>query len=154
MTEEEARIPIIKLWDCLLVPLQGDITDRQADLLTADVLRRVQTQAARGMLLDVSGVWLMDSHLCSVLARLAAAAQLMGARSIISGMKPEIVLTLQAMGVGFERVETCLNLEDALQRLGISVSRRLSDDDLAGDASAPASLESLGLRTLPYLEER
>lgn len=138
MTDEETRIPIIKLWDCLLVPLQGDINDRQADMLTVDVLRRIQTQDARGMLLDVSGVWLMDSHLCAVLARLAAVAQLMGARTIISGMKPEIVLTLQAMGVGFERTETSLNLEDALQRLGISVVRHsdAGDDDVVAEALA------------------
>src|SRR4026207_784799 len=98
MSSTEAnRIPIIKLWNLLLVPLQGMIDDSVAEQLSQDVLKRIQASEVTGLIMDVTGLWLMDSHLCAVLSRIASAALLMGTRTVICGMSPEIALTLQTM---------------------------------------------------------
>ena len=113
------QIPIITLWNLLLVPLQGDISDRQAEQLTEAVLGRIARGSVRALIIDASGVWMMDSHLCNTLTRLSASAQLMGAPSIICGVSPEVVMTLQAMGVELSRMRTALTLEDALESFQI-----------------------------------
>lgn len=133
----DTSIPIIRLWSSLLVPLQGEISDRQADRLFDDVLRAIDRLGARGLVLDLSGVWMMDSHLCSILARIATAAGFMGARCIVTGLSPEIVMTLQAMDITLGGIETTLSMEQALGRLGIRI-----DDDHAVDPLALSRVDS------------
>lgn len=137
-----SRIPIIPLWGQLIVPLQGDITDAQAAQLCSDVLRDIQRTGAKGMVVDISGLWLVDSHLCAVLARLAASARLMGTRTVLCGMGADVALTLQSMGIQLDNVETALGLEEGLSLLGVRAvgartpeaereeSRRLADEML------------------------
>lgn len=120
MDADYARIPIIKLWHLLLIPLQGEMTDELANQLTSEVLDRIHQLGCSGLIIDITGLWLVDSHLCAVLSQLSAAAALMGARTYISGMKPEIALTLETMGVQLKGASTTLDLEDALALLGIS----------------------------------
>jgi rsbT antagonist protein RsbS len=119
MESDYNRIPIIAFWDLLLVPLQGDVTDDIAARLVAEVLERIHKTGASGLMIDITGLWLVDSHLCAVLSKLAAAASLMGARTIISGMKPEIAMALETMGVGLGDVTATLDLETALGLLGV-----------------------------------
>lgn len=140
-TRDEARIPIIKLWDYLLVPLQGDISDGQAALLKHDVLERIRHTSCVGVVVDLSGLWLVDSHLCAVIATLAASARLMGTTTVISGMKPDVALTLQTMGIDLAGVRSARNLEHAITLLDGShrstavstsrASRALADEMLA-----------------------
>lgn len=125
----ESSVPVIQIWNRLLVPLQGEVTDAQADRLFDDVLRAIQRFGAEGLVLDVSGVWLMDSHLCAILARIAAAARFMGARCLLSGLSPEVVLTLQAMDIELIGIETTLTLEAALFELGVRLAPAQRDDD-------------------------
>lgn len=115
-----ARIPIIKLWHLLLIPLQGEMTDDLANQLMNEVLDRIHELGCSGLVIDITGLWLVDSHLCSVLSQLSSAAALMGARTFISGMKPDIALTLETMGVQLTGVSTTLDLEDALELLGVN----------------------------------
>lgn len=121
MTTELRRLPIIKLWNRIVVPIQGEITDDHAEQLSQEVLREIHESGARGLVLDLTGVWIMDSHLCSVLSNLALAAKLMGTPTIISGLSPEIAMTLQTMGVELVAVRTALSLEHALTMLGLEV---------------------------------
>lgn len=120
---ESKRLPIINLWDRILVTLQGDVTDDLAEQLNTDVLRAIHESGARGLVVDLTGVWIMDSHLCAVLTNLAGAARLMGTPTILSGMSPEIAMTLQAMGVELASIRTALTLEQALTMLGLDVRR-------------------------------
>ena len=119
MSTELQRVPIIKIWDILLVPLQGEITDDVAARLKSDVLERIHADGATGLVIDVTALWMMDSHLCSVISRLAAASSLMGARTFLCGMNPEIALTIHAMGLDLESVQATLTLEEALELLGV-----------------------------------
>jgi rsbT antagonist protein RsbS len=115
-----ARIPIIKLWHLLLIPLQGEMTDELANQLMNEVLDRIHQLGCSGLVIDITGLWMVDSHLCAVLSQLSSAASLMGARTFISGMKPDIALTLETMGVQLQGVSTTLDLEDALELLGVT----------------------------------
>lgn len=123
------NVTCIPLWDCLIVPLHGDVSDTHADELVTEVLERVQRDQCFGVLVDLSGVWTLDSHLCSVLARLALAAKMMGAKTVLSGMKPDIAMTLEAMGIELRGIETVATLEDALGSMGITRVRRPRDED-------------------------
>ncbi len=127
MMDNYNGIPIIKFWDLLLVPLQGDLTDDMAARLVSEVLDRIYKDGSRGLIIDITGLWLVDSHLCAVLSQLASAAALMGASTIISGMKPEIAMTLETMGIRMENVTTTLDLETALDAHGV---RRTEMDEL------------------------
>lgn len=118
---QQYDIPIIELWGHLLVSLQGDISDSQMERLRGGVLERIRDRGTDGLVLDASGVWLMDSHLCAVLGRLATAARLMGARPVLCGLSPGVVLTLQEMGIELAGIEAALSLEDALEWLGVRV---------------------------------
>ncbi|MFW5875432.1 MAG: STAS domain-containing protein [Myxococcota bacterium] len=132
-------IPVIRLWDNLLVALQGDLGDAQAERLRTELLDRIRRTGAEGLILDVSGVTVIDSHLCSVLAGITEAAALMGVESMLCGLSPEIVMTLQAMGIDFGSVETALSLEDALEALGIGPLGVVADGD-------ETQREALGVR--------
>ena len=118
MSDEPVRVPIIKIWHVLLVPLQGDVSDRMMDKLLSDVLHLVRETRVTALVVDVTGLWLMDSHLCAVLARLSSAARFMGAQTVVCGMTPDIAATLQSMGLRLEGARTALALEEALEMLG------------------------------------
>lgn len=128
MAQDISRIPIIKLWQLLLVPIQGHVTDEQLEQLAHDTLERIHETAAMGVIIDVTGMWLIDSHICSLLSRLSSAARLMGAATIICGMSPEIAMTLQSMGLDLPGVSTRLTLEEALENLGVTANHTLAGE--------------------------
>jgi rsbT antagonist protein RsbS len=129
-----SRVPIIKVWNLLLIPLQGEMTDELANELTNEVLDRIHQLGCLGLVIDITGLWIVDSHLCAVLSQLSSAAALMGARTFISGMKPDIALALETMGVQLKGVSTTLDLEDALELLGIhGPTNEHADDELQDD---------------------
>jgi rsbT antagonist protein RsbS len=144
MSDELNRLPIIRLWDQILVPLQGEITDALAERLRQDLLETIHASGADGLVIDVTGVWTIDSHLCSVISNLAAAARLMGTRSIICGMSAEIAMTLQTMGIELPGVQTALTVEEAFASLGVhqldrSATRAPHGPALPKGANHPAS---------------
>jgi rsbT antagonist protein RsbS len=150
MEDDFNGIPIIKFWEFLLVPLQGDMTDDMAGRLVSSVLERIHNEGSSGLVIDITGLWLVDSHLCSVLSQLAAAAKLMGARTIISGMKPEIAMALETMGITLQNVTTTLDLETALDLLGVRRTARNEEVDdtrastLSPEASSADALAAIG----------
>lgn len=113
------RLPVINVWNHILVPLQGEISDAIAERLVDQVLDTIRDTGAEGLIIDLTGIWMVDSHLCAVLSRLAAAARLMGAHSIMCGMNAQVAITLQTMGIDMEVVRTALTLEEAFKSLGI-----------------------------------
>jgi rsbT antagonist protein RsbS len=147
MDDDYGRIPIIKLWRLLLVPLQGELTDELADRLTSEVLDRIYREGSSGIVVDITGLWMVDSHLCSVLTQLSSAAQLLGARTIISGLKPDIALTLETMGIELGAIETALDLEAAMNSLGLRSPDEVqapSDAEADPDQPQPGELRAAG----------
>lgn len=136
------RIPIVRLWGCYIVPLQGHVTDEQAAHLTSALLDRLRERGGRGVVLDVSGLWMVDSHLCAVLGQIAASARLMGTEVVACGLSPDVALTLQAMGISLDGMRTALGLEQALGLLGVRAVIEDEDDedeDLLGLGRRPGA---------------
>jgi len=113
------RIPTIRIWDLVLVPLQGEIGDELAANMSHDVLEEIHGSETRGLVIDVTGLWLLDSHMCSVLSRLASSAALMGVETYLCGLTADIAMTLQAMRLDLPGVMTVSRLEQAFERLGV-----------------------------------
>ena len=111
------RIPIINLYSNLIVPIQGAIGDIAMQQLTDDVTGRIEKEGARGLVIDVSGVALMDSFITRNIRDLALTARLMGVATIVSGLQPAVAITLVEMGLEIHGLDTTLNLERALEHL-------------------------------------
>ena len=111
------RIPIINLYANLIVPIQGTIGDNAMAQLTDDVTRRIEGDGARGLVIDVSGVALMDSFITRNIRDLALTARLMGVNTVVSGLQPAVAITLVEMGLEIQGLQTTLNLERALEHL-------------------------------------
>jgi rsbT antagonist protein RsbS len=113
----EAKIPIIGLYGNLIVPIQGAISDDVMGALQQDVTQRIEDGGVRGLVVDVSGVEVLDSYLTRNLRDLALTARLMGVVAVVSGLRPALAITLVEMGLEIPGVPTALNLERALEAL-------------------------------------
>jgi rsbT antagonist protein RsbS len=113
----DVRIPIIELYSNLVVPIQGAIDDDAMARLQEDVTQRIQSDGARGLVIDVSGIEFLDSFMTKNLRDLALTARLMGVSAIVSGLRPAVAITLVEMGLEIPGVKTTLNLERALEAL-------------------------------------
>jgi len=114
---EFVRIPIIKLYENLIVSIQVALSDRLAQQLKDDITLRIQQDKAKGLIIDVSGVDLIDSYLSRALRDIALVARLMGVRTVICGLDPLIATTLVEMGMDLQGVRTALSLERAVELL-------------------------------------
>ncbi len=113
----DVRIPIIDLYSNLVVPIQGAIDDDAMVRLQEDVTQRIQSDGAKGLVIDVSGVEFLDSFMTKNLRDLALTARLMGVTAVVSGLRPAVAMTLIEMGLEIPGVKTTLNLERALEAL-------------------------------------
>jgi len=111
------RIPILKIKDILLTSIQVDLTDRDALDFQADVLRTVARTEARGIVIDITALEVVDSFLARVLNDTATMVRLLGAQVVICGMQPSVALTLIEMGRELIGIQTALNLEQGLEKL-------------------------------------
>jgi rsbT antagonist protein RsbS len=117
-------LPLMKLWRTLLVPLQGEVTDDLAERIHCEVLDYIYQSDIDNIIIDITGLWLLDSHICAMLAALSSSARLMGARTVICGMSAEIAQTLQMMDIGLGNLDAALNVEEAFELIGMHVTRR------------------------------
>jgi rsbT antagonist protein RsbS len=111
------KIPIIKLHSNLIVSIQIALSDDLVLQLKDDITEAIDRTGARGLIIDVSGIDVMDSYISRALRDISLIARLMGVRTVISGMDPMIAMTLVEMGMDLKGVSTQLNLEAALDVL-------------------------------------
>ena len=116
------RIPILRLGSVLIVSVQGDLADAVAVALRHDVGTEVSSGGITGVVLDVSGVTIVDSYLGRVLTEIAADCSLLGARTIVAGIKPAVAITLVEMGLRLDGARTARSLEAAMAMLGTGVA--------------------------------
>jgi rsbT antagonist protein RsbS len=116
------RIPILRLGPVLIVSVQGDLADAVAVALRHDVADAVSSGGTTGVVLDVSGVAIVDSYLGRVLTEIAADCSLLGASTIVAGIKPAVAITLVEMGLRLDGARTARSLETAMAMLGMDVA--------------------------------
>jgi rsbT antagonist protein RsbS len=120
------RIPILKMGDCLLVSIQVDMHDRLAMTLQDDLTDRITKTQARGVLIDISSLEIVDSFIGRMLANIAAMARVLDAKTVVVGMQPAVAITLVELGLSLPGVSTALNVEK-----GMDLIRRADGPDIS-----------------------
>ncbi|MCG3116004.1 MAG: STAS domain-containing protein [Candidatus Manganitrophus sp. SA1] len=111
------KIPIIKVGDTLLVSIQTDLQDQVAMTMQTDLLSRIERTSARGVIIDISVVDIVDSFLGRVLSDTASMARIMNAVVVVVGIQPSVAITLVELGLELKQIPTALNVERGLQLL-------------------------------------
>ena len=121
------RIPILKMGDCLLVTIQVDMHDRLATTLQDDLTERIVAARARGVLIDISALELVDSFIGRTLGNIAAMSRVLDARTVVVGMQPAVAITLVELGLALPGVSTALNVEKGMALIGRALGRAEAD---------------------------
>jgi rsbT antagonist protein RsbS len=108
------RIPILKMGEYLLVSIQVDMHDRLALTLQDDLTDRIVTTGAKGVLIDISSLEVVDSFIGRTLGNIAAMSRVLDAETVVVGMRPAVAITLVELGLSFKGVRTALNLEKGM----------------------------------------
>jgi rsbT antagonist protein RsbS len=127
------RIPILKLGNFLLVTVQVDMHDKLAMNLQDDLTDRIVATHARGVLIDISALDIVDSFIGRMLGNIASMSRILDAETVVVGMRPAVAITLVELGLSLPGVRTALNVEKGMDMLRASI-----------DASENVLLEAIG----------
>jgi rsbT antagonist protein RsbS len=105
------RIPILKMGSALLVTIQVDMHDRLAAVLEEDLTNKIVSAQARGVLIDISALEIVDSFMGRMLDNIAAVSRVLDAETVVVGMRPAVAITLVELGLSLAGVRTALNVE-------------------------------------------
>ena len=136
------RIPIIKVGRVLIVPIQVDMDDQTVIYLQERILSELERTRARGVLIDISLLEMVDSFIGRMLSDIAAMARIMDARTVVVGMQPAVAITLVELGLELHGVDTVLNVDE-----GIKLLRNEFGIDDEDEALSPGELSQLGEQT-------
>jgi len=115
------RIPILKMGEFLLVTIQVDMHDQLAMTLQDDLTDRVVKTKARGVLIDISSLEIVDSFIGRMIGNIAAMSSVLDAATVVVGMRPAVAITLVELGLSLKGVRTALNVEKGIALLRTSV---------------------------------
>lgn len=118
------QIPILRIGPTLLATVHIDLRDAVAEAFQEDVLLSIERSGATGLLIDISGLDMVDSYVARIVAETGQMAKLMGTSTVLVGMRPEVAATLIRMGYGMDGVRTALNVDDGLELLGHVLPKR------------------------------
>ncbi|NUQ21002.1 MAG: STAS domain-containing protein [Gemmatimonadaceae bacterium] len=128
------RIPILKMGPFLLVTIQVEMDDHLAMTLQDDLTDRIARTGARGVLIDISSLTLVDSFIGRMLANVAAMARVLDAATVVVGMQPAVAITLVELGLSLPGIRTALNVERGMKLLRDALAPAL--DGASHDAGA------------------
>jgi rsbT antagonist protein RsbS len=111
------KIPILKIGEFLIASVQIELQDASAVQFKDDILEAISEHRARGVVVDLTAVEVVDSFLGRIIGDVAAMARLMGARVVVTGLQPAVAITLVELGLELRGVVTALNLEKGLEKL-------------------------------------
>jgi rsbT antagonist protein RsbS len=115
------RIPILRMGGFLLVSIQVDMHDRLALTLQDDLTARIAETNARGVLIDISSLEIVDSFIGRMIANISGMARVMDAETVVVGMRPAVAITLVELGLALPGVRTALNVERGMRLLETSL---------------------------------
>lgn len=115
------HIPILKIADFLLVTVQVDMHDRLAIALQDDLTERIVSSRARGVLIDISALDIVDSFIGRMLGNIAGMARVLDAETVVVGMQPSVAITLVELGLSLPGIRTALNIDRGLELLKAAV---------------------------------
>ena len=123
------RIPILRMGQFLLVTIQVDLYDRLAIDLEADLVKMVSKTGARGILIDISAVSIVDSFMGRIIGNIGVMSKLLDAETVVVGMQPAVAITLVELGLPLKGVFTALNVEKGMDLLTSKIQTTVEDDD-------------------------
>lgn len=129
------RIPILKMGPFLLVTIQIDLYDRLALDLEEDLVNMVNKTAAKGVLIDISAVSIVDSFMGRILGNIASMSKLLDAHTVVVGMQPAVAITLVELGLPLNGVSTALNVEKGMELLNAFMPSEVFTDEEEEDDS-------------------
>ena len=121
------RIPILRMGDFLLVTIQVDMHDRLAMTLQDDLTSRIEKTGAKGVLIDISALEIVDSFVGRMLASISGISRILDATTVVVGMQPAVAITLVELGLSLEGVRTALNVERGMDLLRERIRERLAE---------------------------
>ena len=124
-------IPILKMGTFLLVSIQVDMDDRTAMLLQDDLTSAIVKHRAKGVLIDISSLDVVDSFIGRMLANTAAMAHILDADTVVVGMQPSVAITLVELGLSLKGVRSALNVERGMELLQRIARQDLMEADQA-----------------------
>ncbi|QAY86604.1 rsbT antagonist protein RsbS [Pseudomonas arsenicoxydans] len=111
------RIPILQMGDFLLVTIQVDMHDQLALTLQDDLSERISRTSARGVLIDISALDMVDSFIGRMIGTISGLSAIMDAQTVLVGMQPAVAITLVELGLTLPGVKTALNVERGMKLL-------------------------------------
>jgi rsbT antagonist protein RsbS len=111
------RIPVLRMGEVLLVTIQVDMHDQLALRLQEDLTVAIEKSAAKGVLIDISGLEIVDSFIGRMISDISGMARLLDAVTVVVGMQPAVAITLVELGLSLPGVATALNVERGMQLL-------------------------------------
>lgn len=127
------KIPILRMGRFLLVTIQVDLYDRLAENLEADLVHMVRKTGARGVLIDISAVSIIDSFMGRILGNIAMMTKILDAETVVVGMQPAVAITLIELGLPLKGVHSALNVERGMELLRSKIALQdgeSQDDDI------------------------
>lgn len=128
------RIPILQMGRFLLVTIQVDMHDRLALRLQDDLTTRIVAAGAKGVLIDISSLEVVDSFIGRMIGNIAAMSRILDAETVVVGMQPAVAITLVELGLSLPGVRTALNVERGMELL--QASAEPTEEPAADDADA------------------
>jgi rsbT antagonist protein RsbS len=131
------RVPVLSLGDVLLVSIQVDLEDRIAVQLQEDLAERIVVTGVHGVLIDITGLDIVDSFVGRMLATIASVSRVLDAETVVVGMRPAVAITLVELGLPLQGIRTALNVQLGLDMLRAArpVERWEADDEQASAVS-------------------
>lgn len=133
------RIPILRIGRLLLVSIQVDMHDRLAMRLQDDLTQQITLTEAKGVLIDISALEIVDSFIGRMIGNISAMARVLDAETIVTGMQPAVAITLVELGISLNGIRTALNVERGMALLEAALRSASTGEDAGDEIDADPS---------------